>query len=72
MLSVIWCLHTTSRDEDWRRSSVFYTYKAREGKSYTLMIDGESYVNIISKTVVEKMGLKAEPHPQPYNVTWVK
>jgi len=24
-LSVIRCLHTTSRDEDWRKSSTFYT-----------------------------------------------
>jgi len=50
---------------------VFYAYIAHEAKSYKLMIDGGSFVNIISKTAVEKMGLKAEPHPQPYNVTWV-
>ena len=35
------------------------------------MIDGESCVNITPKTTVEKMGLKAEPHPQLYNVTWI-
>jgi len=34
------------------------------------MID-EGSVNIIFKTAVEKMGRKDEPHPQPYNVTWV-
>jgi len=28
-------------------------------------------VNIITKTALEKMGLKAEPHPHPYNVNWV-
>jgi len=61
-LSVIRCLHATPRDEDWRRSSVFYTYVAHDGKSYKLMIDGESCVNIISMTAVEKMGLKVEPH----------
>jgi len=47
-----------------------YTSNMSEGKSYKLIINGESCVNIISKTVVEKMGLKAEPHPQSYNVTW--
>ena len=60
-LSVIRCLHATPRDEDWRRSSVFYTYVAHEGKSYKLMIDGESCVNIISMTTVEKMVSKLNP-----------
>ena len=27
---VVRCLHTTSRDEDWRRFSVFYTYVVHE------------------------------------------
>lgn len=30
------------------------------------MIDGGSYVNINSKSAVEKMGLKTEPHPQTH------
>jgi len=50
---------------------VFYTYIKHEGKNYKLMIDGGNYANIIAKTVLEKMGLKAEPHPHPYNVNWV-
>jgi len=37
-------------------------------KNYTLMIDGGSCANIIAKITLEKMGLKAEPHPHPYNV----
>jgi len=35
------------------------------------MIDGDSCVNIITKTTIEKMGLQAEPHPHPYNVNWI-
>jgi len=50
---------------------VFYTYIAYEGKNYKLMIDGSSCVNIIAKTSLEKMGLKVEPHPHPYNVNLV-
>ena len=42
-----------------------------EEKNYKVMIDGGSCVNIIAKTPINKMGLKTEPHPQPYNVTWV-
>ena len=69
--SVIRCLHTANRDEDQRRTSVFYTYVMHEEKNYKMMIDGGSCVNIIAKTPINKMGLKTEPHPQPYNVTWV-
>ena len=35
------------------------------------MIDGGSCANIIAKTALEKMGLKAEPYLHPYNVNWV-
>jgi len=69
--SVIRCLHTTGRDEDWRRSSVFYTYVVHEGKNYKMLLDGGNCVNITTKTAIDNMGLKVEPHPQPYNVTWV-
>ena len=36
-----------------------------------MVIDGGSCVNIIAKTTIDMLGLKAEPHPQPYNMTWV-
>jgi len=69
--SVVRCLHTASRDEDWRRTSVFYTNVVHKRKNYKVMIDGDSCVNIIAKTVIHNMGLQAEPHPQPYNMAWV-
>ena len=46
-LSIARCLHAASRDEDWCRSCMFYTYVAHEGKSYKSMIDGRS-VSILS------------------------
>jgi len=49
---------------------VFHIYITHEGKNYKLMIDG-GRVNIIAKTTLEKMGLKAEPHPHPNNANWV-
>lgn len=36
-LSDVKCLHTTSRDEDWYRSSIFHTYISHEGKSYKMI-----------------------------------
>jgi len=53
------------------RIDVGLTYITHEGKNYKLMIDEGSCVNIIAKTTLEKMGLKAESHPHPYNVNWV-
>ena len=40
-----------------------FTHIAHEGKNYKLIIDVGSYANIIAKTALEKMGLRAEPHP---------
>ena len=60
--SIVRCLHIASRDEDWRRTSVFYTYVVHEGKKYK-MIDGGNCVNIIAKTAIDKMDLKVEPYP---------
>jgi len=50
---------------------VFYIYVVHKGKNYKVMIDGGNCVNIIAKTAINKMGLKAEQRQQPYNVTWV-
>ena len=50
---------------------MFHTYITYEGKNYKSMIDGGSYANIIAKITLEKMGLKIEPHPHPYDMNWV-
>ena len=51
---------------------MFYIYVVHEKKNYKVMIEGGSCVNIIAKTTIKKMGLKAEPHIQPYNVGLIK
>ena len=62
-LGVVRCSHTTVRDEDWRRSSVFHTYITHEGKNYKLMINGGSCVNNIIKTTLEKMSFRLSHTP---------
>lgn len=52
------CLYTTMR------SNIFTTYIMRGGKSFKVMINGGSCVNIISRTAAEKI-------PQSYNITWL-
>ena len=36
------------------------------------MIDAGSYENILSIKVVQKLGVKAETHPKPYKLAWLK
>lgn len=46
------------------------TCTTHNSKNYNVTIDGDNSVNIISKSTIEKMGLKPEPHLQLY-ITWV-
>ncbi|XP_057981247.1 uncharacterized protein LOC131166687 [Malania oleifera] len=58
-------------EEYWRRTSIFYTYIKCGSKSCKMIVDGGSYMNVISKLAAKKLRLKIEPHPNPYNVSWV-
>ena len=37
-----------------------------------LIIDSGSVENIVSKSLVAKLGLKTEKHPSPYKIGWIK
>ncbi|XP_071694869.1 uncharacterized protein [Rutidosis leptorrhynchoides] len=37
-----------------------------------MIIDGGSCENVVSSIMVEKLGLKTEAHPEPYQLTWLK
>jgi len=43
-----------------------------QGKICSLVIDSESCANIVSLEMVNKLKLKAEPHPKPYEISWFK
>jgi len=34
-------------------------------------MDGESFADEASTTLVDKLQLKAKPHPRPYSVQWL-
>lgn len=61
-LHIVQCLFTVSKDKDWYRYDVFYTYIIQNSKIYKVIINGDSCVNIISKSAIERMSLKTEPH----------
>nr|GEY54440.1 reverse transcriptase domain-containing protein [Tanacetum cinerariifolium] len=43
-----------------------------KGKICTVIIDGGSCENMVSTTMVEKLGLPIQNHPDPYQLTWLK
>ena len=54
------------------RSNIFHTTCNIGGRICNLVIDGGSCENVISKEVVDKLGLKIEDHPHLYKLTWLK
>ncbi|KAK8929046.1 hypothetical protein KSP39_PZI017906 [Platanthera zijinensis] len=64
-------LHTPRTDEDWRRTTIFYTYFSSAGGPCKLAIDSGSCVNIVAQKGLDRMQVKAEPHPHPYRIIWV-
>lgn len=71
-LEVMRCILTTPQtDDDWRRTTIFYSYSISENKTAKLVIDGGSSLHVVSKTAIPYLGLEPEPHPHPYRVAWV-
>ncbi|GKD03436.1 putative reverse transcriptase domain-containing protein, partial [Tanacetum coccineum] len=59
-------------DNSWLRNNIFRTKCTSKGKIYDMIIDGGSCKNVISTYMVEKLGMKTEDHPEPYQLTWLK
>ncbi|KAI9185053.1 hypothetical protein LWI28_003722 [Acer negundo] len=71
-LHMMKCIFTKSVSADtWKRTSVFHTFIQCKGKSYKLVIDGGSTMNIVSNVAVTRFQLNPEPHPHPFRVAWV-
>ncbi|GJY25953.1 RNA-directed DNA polymerase [Tanacetum coccineum] len=56
-------------DNSWLRNNTFRTKCTSKGKIYDMIIDGDSCENVVSKYMVEKLGIKMEDHPEPYQKT---
>ena len=54
-----------------QRENIFHTRCTVKGNICSLIIDGGSYVNVASKTLVEKPKLLVSPHPSPYTIQWL-
>ncbi|GJT46198.1 putative reverse transcriptase domain, zinc finger, CCHC-type, aspartic peptidase domain protein [Tanacetum coccineum] len=59
-------------DELWLRHNIFHTRCTCEGKICNVIIDGGSCDNVVSETMINKLGLKTKEHSQPYTLSWFR
>ena len=62
------CLATQEGNEQW--AAIFHTRCTIGGKVRSLIIDGDSYMNAASKTLVEELKLTTLHHPLTYTIQW--
>ncbi|GKE33450.1 reverse transcriptase domain-containing protein [Tanacetum coccineum] len=54
------------------RNNIFRTKCTSKGKVSDMIIDGGICKNVVSTYMVEKLGMKTEDHPEPYQLNWLK
>ncbi|XP_074265628.1 uncharacterized protein LOC141588071 [Silene latifolia] len=54
-----------------QRSMIFRSRCTVQGRVCNLIIDGGSYTNVASTTMVSKLGLPTQEHPNPYKLRWL-
>jgi len=57
--------------KDEQRENIFHTRCTVQGKVCSLIIDGGSCANVVSLSLIEKLGLQTMTHPYPYNIQWL-
>ena len=72
-LIVMRALHVQAQDEknEVQRENIFYTRCHVQNRVCGVIIDSGSCVNIASKLMVERLGLKTQKHPRPYRLQWL-
>ncbi|XP_020258806.1 uncharacterized protein LOC109835232 [Asparagus officinalis] len=59
-------------EEPPQRHNIFRTRCTVQQKICDVIIDSGSSENIVSRHMVEKLGLKTEKHPAPYKIGWIR
>ena len=59
-------------EETTQRHQLFRTRCTINNKLFELIIDSDSYKNIISREAVRVLKLPVEKHPNPYTIGWIK
>jgi len=55
-----------------QRHQIFYSMCSIKNKMCNLIINNESYKNIVSSALVDYLRIEMEPNPQPYTIGWIK
>ena len=59
-------------EETTQRHQLFWTRCTINNKLFELIIDSDSYKNIISRAAVRVLKLPVEKHLNPYTIRWIK
>ena len=62
---------STIVDEE-ERECMFHTHIWVQNNPLHLIVDNGSHKNFVSEDLLKKLGLVNTPHPQPYNISWMK
>ncbi|KAG6738699.1 hypothetical protein POTOM_058321 [Populus tomentosa] len=65
-------LLTPKQVEQSQRHNIFRTRCTVNKKVCDVIIDSGSSENIISRSMITKLGLKTEKHPSPYKIGWIR
>jgi hypothetical protein len=60
-----------SHDDERKRNELFHIRVVSKHTKIDTLFDLGSQVNLISETLVKKMGLETKPHPKSYPLGWV-
>nr|GEV50975.1 putative reverse transcriptase domain-containing protein [Tanacetum cinerariifolium] len=59
-------------DTTWIHNKIFRTQCRLKGKVCMVIVDEENYENMVATTMVEKLSLPTQKHPDPHKLTWLK
>ncbi|GKC40495.1 putative reverse transcriptase domain-containing protein, partial [Tanacetum coccineum] len=66
------CLTPKADGDDWLKHNIFQLTCTISGKVCTFVCDSGSCDNLIAAEAVQKLGLKTENHPKPYNYSGLR
>ena len=54
--------------KDKQRENIFHSCYIVQGKVCSVIINGGSYANVVSLSMIRKLALQTMTHPYPYNI----